>query len=151
MAKSTICDVLNEVMVATVVPPGLEAGFAQPVMASPIQLMGYRDTRVMQFMDEAEGSREPQAKAMQLSHGETSQQTKKPNRSRLQDLDSSTRQESLDKVRKGIAKLKLVIKKVEPPASSAAPPSRQEPSPKKRDWHKRMFHCTQCRESHEYC
>ena len=60
-------------------------------------------------MDEAEGSREPQATAAQLSHGETSQWTEKPNRSRLQDLDSSTRKESVDKVRKGFTKLKSVV------------------------------------------
>ena len=88
-------------------------------------------------MDEAEGSREPQATAAQLNHGETSQQTEKSNRSRSQDLDSHIRQESLDKVKKGFTKLKLVVNKMEPLASSAAPSSRQEPSPKKRVWHKR--------------
>ena len=81
--------------------------------------MEYWDTLIVQFMDEAQGSREPQATASQLSHGETLQQTEKPNRSRSQDLNSHTRQESLDKVRKGITELKLVVNKVELPASSA--------------------------------
>ena len=54
MAKSTVCNVLSEVMVATAVPPGLEAGFAQPLMAVPMQPMEYRDTWVVQFMDKAE-------------------------------------------------------------------------------------------------
>ena len=121
MAKSTICDVLSEVMVVTAVSPGLEAGFAQPVMTAPTQLKEYRDTWVVQFMNESEG----RGKA------------ERPNRSRSQDLDSCTRQESLDKVRRGITKLKSVVKKVEPLASLAAPPSRQEPSPKKKVWHKR--------------
>ena len=34
-AKSTICNVLSEVMVAIAVPAELEAGFTQPVMAAP--------------------------------------------------------------------------------------------------------------------
>ena len=33
-AKSTICDTLSEAMVNTAVPPGMEAGFAQLVMAT---------------------------------------------------------------------------------------------------------------------
>ena len=40
------------------------------------------------------------------------------------------------KVRKGFTKLRSVVNKVEPLVSSAAPTSRQEPSPEKRDWHK---------------
>ena len=55
MAKSTICDVLSEVMVATAVPQGLEAGFTQPVMTAPAQPMEYGDTCVVWFTDEAEG------------------------------------------------------------------------------------------------
>ena len=136
-AKSTVCNVLSEVMVATAVPPGLEAGFTQPVMTTLTQLMEYRDTWAVQIMDKAEGSREPQATATQLCHGETPQQTEKPHRSRLPDLGSSTRQESLDKVRKGFTKQRLVVNKVELPASSATSPPQQEPSPKRRDWHKR--------------
>ena len=42
-AKSTICDMLSEVMVATAVPLGLEAGFAQPVMTALTQLSEDRD------------------------------------------------------------------------------------------------------------
>ena len=37
-AKSTICNMLSEVMVKTAVPLGLEAGFAQPVMTTVNQL-----------------------------------------------------------------------------------------------------------------
>ena len=33
-AKSTICDMLSEAMINTAVPPGMEAGFAQLVMAT---------------------------------------------------------------------------------------------------------------------
>ena len=42
-AKSTICDVLSEVMVTMTTPPGMETGFAQPVMATPTQLPQNRD------------------------------------------------------------------------------------------------------------
>ena len=42
-AKSTICDMLSEVMVATAVPLGLEAGFAQPVTTALTQLSEDRD------------------------------------------------------------------------------------------------------------
>ena len=42
-AKLTIFDMLSEVMVKTAVPPGMEAGFAQPVMTTLIQLLGDRD------------------------------------------------------------------------------------------------------------
>ena len=137
MAKSTVCNVLSVVMVATAVPPGLEAGFTQPVMATLTQPVEYRDTQIVQFMDEAEGSGEPQATATQLHHGETPQQTKNPHRSRSPDLGSCTRQKSLDKVRKGFTKLRSVVNNVEPLAPSAASPPQQEPSPKKRDWYKR--------------
>ena len=99
--------------------------------------MEYRDTQIVQFMDEAEGRGEPQVTATQLSHGETQQQTEKPHRSRSPDLGSHTRQESLDKIRKGFTRLKLVLNKVEPLAPSAVSPPQQEPSPKRRDWDKR--------------
>ena len=112
-------------MVATAVPPGLKAGFTQPVMAAPTQLMEYRDTRVVWFMNEAEGSREPQATAMQLSHGKTLHESEKPHRPGSQGLYSRTRQESLDKVRKGFTKLRSVVNKVKLLASSAAPSPRQ--------------------------
>ena len=115
--------------------------------------MEYRDTWVVWSTNEAEGSGEPQATAMQLSHGETLHKTEKCHRPGSQGLDSHTRQESLDKVRKGFAKLRLVVNKVELPASSAAPSSRQEPSPKRlaqRD-KERAFHCMRCKESQEYC
>ena len=42
-AKLTICDMLNEVMVKMAIPPGMEAGFAQPVMTALIQLPEDRD------------------------------------------------------------------------------------------------------------
>ena len=35
-AKSTICDMLSEVMVKTALPLGMEAGFVQPVMTTLI-------------------------------------------------------------------------------------------------------------------
>ena len=134
VAKSTICDVLSEVMVATAVPQGLEAGFAQPVVAAPTQL-------VVQFIDEAEGSGEPQETAVELSHGEILQWTEKPNRSRLQDLDSHTRQESLDKVRKGFTELKSVVNKI-----GRLPYQLHLHPGKRRDWHKmtKKEHLTAC-------
>ena len=46
-AKLTICDMLSEVMVKMTVPPGMEAGFAQPVMTALIQLLEDRDMRVV--------------------------------------------------------------------------------------------------------
>ena len=58
-AKSTICDTLNEAMVNTAVPPGMEAGFAQPVMAVAAPPPEDKDTGVVQFMDESEGGGEP--------------------------------------------------------------------------------------------
>ena len=42
-AKSTICDMLSEVMANTAVPPGLEAVFAQPVMTTLTQPLEDRD------------------------------------------------------------------------------------------------------------
>ena len=44
VAKSTICNVLTDIMVAIAVPPGLEADFAKPVIATSTQLMEHRDT-----------------------------------------------------------------------------------------------------------
>ena len=63
-AKSTICDMLSEVMVATAVPPGLEAGFAHPVRMAPMQPSEDRDIHVVQFMDETKGGGECQATAI---------------------------------------------------------------------------------------
>ena len=54
-AKTTICDMLNETMVNTAVPPGMEAGFAQPVMATA----ALPPEDKVQFMDETEGGGEP--------------------------------------------------------------------------------------------
>ena len=54
-AKSTICDMLGETMVNTAVPPGMEAGFAQPVMGTAAPPPEDKDTHVVQFMDESEG------------------------------------------------------------------------------------------------
>ena len=51
-AKSTICDMLSKAMVNTAVPPGMEAGFAQPVMATAALPPEDKDTCVVQFMDE---------------------------------------------------------------------------------------------------
>ena len=42
-AKSTICDMLSEVMVKMAVPLGMEAGFAQMVMTTLIQPLEDRD------------------------------------------------------------------------------------------------------------
>ena len=64
-AKSTICDMLSEAMVNTAVPPGMKAGFAQPVMATAPLPPEDKDTCVVQFMDESEGGGEPQATAVQ--------------------------------------------------------------------------------------
>ena len=64
-AKSTICDMLSETMVNTAVPPGMEAGFAQPVMATAAPSAENKDTHVVQFMDESEGGGESQATAVQ--------------------------------------------------------------------------------------
>ena len=72
-----------------------------------------------------------------MSQGETSLPTGKLSQSRLQDLDSHMRQEGLNKVKKGFTMLISVVQKVELPASSAAPQSKPEPSPRKKDWHKR--------------
>ena len=64
-AKSTICDALSEAMVNTAVPSGMEAGFAQLVMAAAAPPPEDKDTCVVQFMDESEGGGEPQATAVQ--------------------------------------------------------------------------------------
>ena len=53
-AKSTICNLLSEVMVKTAVPPGMEAGFTQPVMTILTQLLEDKDMQVVQFMDKQE-------------------------------------------------------------------------------------------------
>ena len=63
--KSTICDMSSETMVNTAVPPGMEAGFAQPVMATAAPPPEDKDTHMVQFMDESEGGGEPQATAVQ--------------------------------------------------------------------------------------
>ena len=42
-AKLTICNMLSEVMVKTEIPPGMKAGFAQPVITTLIQLPEDRD------------------------------------------------------------------------------------------------------------
>ena len=49
VAKSTTCDMLSEVMVLTPTPPGMEAGFTQPFMATPMQPSSDRNVRVVQF------------------------------------------------------------------------------------------------------
>ena len=51
-------------MVNTAVPPGMEAGFAQPVMAAAALPPIDKDTCVVQFMDKSEGGGEPQATAV---------------------------------------------------------------------------------------
>ena len=61
VAKSTICNMLSEVMVKMAVPPGMEAGFDQPVMTALIQPPEERNVQVVQFIDEQEGDGEPQA------------------------------------------------------------------------------------------
>ena len=62
-------------MVKTAIPPGLEAGFAQPVMTTLIQ----------PSEDKLEGGREPQATAVQQSHEKTPHQAEGVHRSRPQD------------------------------------------------------------------
>ena len=73
-AKSTICDTLSKTMVNTAVSPGMEAGFAQPVMAAAALPPEDKDTHVVQLMDESEGGGEPQATAAQQSHERTPQE-----------------------------------------------------------------------------
>ena len=46
-AKSTICDTLSKAMVNTAVSPGMEAGFAQPVMATVALPPEDKDTHVV--------------------------------------------------------------------------------------------------------
>ena len=58
-ARSTICDMLSEAMVNTAVLPGIEAWFAQLVMATGTPPPEDKDTHVVQFMDESEGGGEP--------------------------------------------------------------------------------------------
>ena len=81
-AKSTICDTLSGAMVNTVVPPGMEAGFVQPVMAMAALPPEDKDTHVVQLMDESERGGEPQATASQQSHGRTLHQSGELHRSR---------------------------------------------------------------------
>ena len=114
-AKLTICDMLSEVMVKTTIPPGKEAGFAQLVMTTLIQLLEDREVQVVQFMDEQEGGGEPQAIAVQQSHEKTPYWAEESHKLRSQDSVSCTWQEGLDKVRKSAAKLKSVVKKPDPP------------------------------------
>ena len=63
-AKSTICDMLSETMVNTAATPGMEAGFAQLVMATVAPPPEGKDKYMVQFMDESEGGGEPQATAV---------------------------------------------------------------------------------------
>ena len=74
-AKSTICDTLSKAMVNTAVPPGMEAGFAQPVMATAAPPPEDKDTCVVKFMDESEEGYEPQATAVQQSLERTPHQS----------------------------------------------------------------------------
>ena len=136
-AKSTICEMSSEVMAKTTVSPGFLAGFAQPVMTTPIQPSEDRDVQVVQFMDEMEGGGEPQATAVQQSHKKTPQQAEELPRSRSWDSDSRAWQEGLDRVRKDIIRLKSVVKKADPPAPPAVSLGTWEPSPRKKDWEKR--------------
>ena len=92
-AKSAICDTLSKAMVNTAVPPGMEAGFAQLVMAAAALPPEDKDTRVVQFMDESEGGGEPQATAVQQSHERTPHQSGELHRSRSRDSDSHACQE----------------------------------------------------------
>ena len=64
-AKSAICDTLSEAMANTAVPPGIEAEFAQPIMAAAAPPSEDKDTHVVQFMDESERGGEPLATAVQ--------------------------------------------------------------------------------------
>ena len=114
---------LSEVMIKTAVPPGLEAGFTQPIMTTLTQLSENSDMQVVQFIDEQEGGGEPQATAVQQSHEETPYQAKKPNKLRSQDFVSHTWQEGWDRVRKSAAKLKSVVKKPDPPAAFTVSPA----------------------------
>ena len=50
---------LSKTMVNTAVPPGMGAGFAQPVMAAAAPPPKGNDKCMVQFMDESEGGGEP--------------------------------------------------------------------------------------------
>ena len=128
---------LNEVMVKTAVPPGMEAGLAQPVMTTLTQLLEDKDVHIVQFMDEQEGGGEPQATAVQQSCEKTSYQAEEPHRLRSQDSDSRAQQEGLDRVRRSATRLKSVVKKPDLPAATTVSPAMQEPPPRKKDWDKR--------------
>ena len=125
-AKSTICDMLSETMVNTAVPPGMEAGFAQLVMAAAAPPPEGKDKCMVQFMDESEGGGEPQATAVQLSRERTPHQSGELHRTRSRDSDSHTCQEALNQVRedanKGKPKPKSVVKKPDQPATPALSP-----------------------------
>ena len=139
-AKSTICDMLSKTMVNTAVPPGMEAGFAQLVMAAAAPPLEGKDKHVVQFMDESEGGGEPQATAVQLSRERTPHQSGELHRTRSWDSDIPACQEALNQVRedanKGKPKLKSVVKKPDQPATPVVSPIKNT-SPKKRDWDKR--------------
>ena len=98
-------------------------------MAAATPPPGDKDTCVVQFMDESEGG----GKRTPHPSGELC-------RPRLWEPDSHACKEGLDQVRKAATKdklkLKLVVKKSNPPATPAAPPAK-DTSPKKRDWDKR--------------
>ena len=139
-AKSTICDMLSKTMVNTAVPPGMEAVFTQPVMATAAPPPEGKDKCMVQFMDESEGGGEPQATDVQLCQERTPHQSGKLCRTRLWNSDSCARQEALNQVREdannGKPKLKSVVKKPNQPATPAVSPIKST-SPKKRDWDKR--------------
>ena len=111
-AKSTICDMLSKTMVNTAVPPGMEAGFAQLVMAAAAPPPEGKDKCVVQFMDESEGGGEPRATAVQLSLERTPHQSGELCRTRLQDSDSHAHQEALTLYHSGCVHLMVLQQSV---------------------------------------
>ena len=91
-ANTSICNILSEVMIFTTTPPGMEAGFAQLILAAPVQLLqvttGDQDIRVVQFTDETEGSGKPQMTAIQGSHEVIHCKTERQSKFTKSDLES---------------------------------------------------------------
>ena len=94
-------------MVNTAVPPGMEAGFAQPVMATVAPPPEGKDKHVVQFMEESEGWGEPQATAVQLNQERTPHQSGELCRTRSLDC---AHQEALNQVREDAIKGKPKLK-----------------------------------------
>ena len=129
-------------MNSTAVPSGFKAGFAQPLMTITAQVPESKDTCVVKFRDELEGSGKPQAMATQWSCGGIPHQTSGSHRSRSHDAKSHMYQEGLDQARRDAVmskpKLRSMVKKPDPLATPATSPSKSI-FPKKKNWEKRTL------------